>query len=57
MTGGDRTAVGEVLELVRFTGNVVEPWLDVPDPRRAILEKAVRDAGAVRVSVSNANTG
>ena len=55
VTGGDRSAVGEVLDLIRFSGSVVAPWLDVPDPRRAVLEKAVVDAGSIRVSVTNAS--
>jgi hypothetical protein len=33
---------------------VVEPWLAVPDPRRAVLDAAVSDAQAVRVEVENA---
>jgi hypothetical protein len=55
VTGGDHAAVDEVLEDPRLTGLVVvEPWLAVPDPRRAILEQAVRDACAVRIDVENA---
>jgi hypothetical protein len=56
VAGGDHTAVHEVLadpRLRRLT--VVEPWLPVPDPRRGVLEQAVRDAGAVRVEVVNAD--
>ena len=55
VTGGDRTAVDEVLadpRLRRLT--VVGPWLAVPDPRRGVLEQAVRDACAVQVEVLNA---
>jgi hypothetical protein len=33
---------------------VVGPWLAVPDPRRAVLDQAVADAGAVQVEVTNA---
>ena len=33
---------------------VVEPWLAVPDPRRAVLDQAVLDAQAIRVEVTNA---
>lgn len=54
VTGGDRAAVREVLEdprLARHT--VVAPWLAVPDPRRGVLEGAVKDAGAIRVEVTN----
>ena len=55
VTGGDHTAVGEVLEDPRLRYvTVVEPWLPVPDPKRGILEQAVTDAMAVRVEVSNA---
>jgi hypothetical protein len=55
VTGGDRSAVAEVLgdpRLARPT--VVEPWLPVPDPRRAVLEQAVRDACSVSIEVQNA---
>ncbi|MBJ7530449.1 MAG: hypothetical protein JHD04_13125 [Nocardioides sp.] len=53
--GGDRTAVEEVLADPRLRRLVpVEPWLPVPDPRRAVLEQAARDAAAVRVTVVNA---
>jgi hypothetical protein len=55
VTGGDHTAVSEVLEDPRLKYvTVVEPWLPVPDPKRGILEQAVNDAMAVRVEVSNA---
>jgi hypothetical protein len=33
---------------------VVEPWLPVPDPKRAVLDQAVADAQAIRVDVDNA---
>ncbi|HET9996624.1 MAG TPA: hypothetical protein VFQ17_03860 [Nocardioides sp.] len=33
---------------------MVEPWLPVPDPRRAVLDQAIRDAASVRVRVVNA---
>jgi hypothetical protein len=55
VTGGDHGAVAEVLadpRLRRMT--VVGPWLAVPDPRRAVLDRAVGDALSVRVDVSNA---
>lgn len=56
--GGDRTAVEEVLADPRLRRLVpVEPWLPVPDPRRAVLEQAARDAAAVRVTVVNAAAG
>jgi hypothetical protein len=55
VTGGDHGAVEEVLADPRLRGlTVVEPWLPVPDPRRSVLEGAVRDAGATRVEVHNA---
>jgi hypothetical protein len=55
VTGGDHAAVAEVLadqRLGRFT--VVDPWLAVPDPKRAVLDRAVADAQAIRVDVDNA---
>jgi hypothetical protein len=55
VTGGDRAGVREVLADPRLTGLVVvEPWLDVPDPRRRELDAAVQDARAVQVDVRNA---
>jgi hypothetical protein len=55
VTGGDHVAVDEVLadpRLRRLT--VVEPWLPVPDPRRAVLDAAIADAVSLRVEVTNA---
>jgi Actinobacteria/chloroflexi VLRF1 release factor len=55
VTGGDHAAVDEVLADRSLAGLVVhEPWLAVPDPRRAVLDQAVLDAVAVRVDVVNA---
>jgi hypothetical protein len=55
VTGGDRTAVDEVLADQRLRGmTVVEPWLPVADPRRSVLDRAVLDAQSVRVEVTNA---
>jgi hypothetical protein len=55
VTGGDHAAVDDVLADPRLTGiTVVAPWLPVPDPKRAVLDQAVRDAVAVRVEVVNA---
>jgi hypothetical protein len=55
VAGGDRAAVDAVLADPRFArAEVVGPWLPVPDPRRAVLDRAVADAGAVRVDVVNA---
>ena len=33
---------------------VVEPWLAVPDPRRAVLDQAIADAQSLAVDVTNA---
>ena len=55
-TGGDHAAVQEVLadrRLLRV--DVVPPWLPVPDPRRAVLEQAIRDAASASVEVLNAD--
>lgn len=54
VAGGDHGAVEEVLADPRLrTLSVVAPWLAVPDPRRAVLEEAVRGACAVQVEVVN----
>lgn len=54
-TGGDHAAVEAVLADPRLASlEVVGGWLPVPDPRRAVLNAAIVDAGAVRVSVVNA---
>jgi hypothetical protein len=50
--GGDRTAVDQVLEDPRLRALAalrVGPWLPVPDPRRAVLEQAVRDGSSVTI--------
>jgi hypothetical protein len=58
IAGGDRGAVDEVLADPRMRAvAVVGPWLAVPDPRRAVLEQALRDAQALVVSVENAGVG
>jgi hypothetical protein len=55
VAGGDHTAVEEVLADPRLRElRTVGPWLAVPDPRRAVLEQAVRDATAARIEVVNA---
>jgi hypothetical protein len=55
VTGGDHAAVDEVLTDPRLRGlSVVEPWLPVPDPRRAVLDAAILDAASIRVEVTNA---
>ncbi|WP_435768659.1 acVLRF1 family peptidyl-tRNA hydrolase [Nocardioides sp. SYSU DS0651] len=58
VAGGDRTAVREVLGDPRLAVlTLVGPWLAVPDPRRAVLERAVADATALQVEVVNAGAG
>jgi hypothetical protein len=55
VTGGDHAAVEAVLADRRLADLVVvPPFMAVPDPRRAVLDRAVVDAGAVRVAVVNA---
>ena len=55
VTGGDHGAVAEVLADPRLRrATVVGPWLAVPDPRRAVLDRAVGDALSVGVEVTNA---
>ncbi|MEO5708869.1 MAG: acVLRF1 family peptidyl-tRNA hydrolase [Nocardioidaceae bacterium] len=53
--GGDRPAVGIVLSdpRLRHLSDVrVDPWLPVPDPRRAVLDQAVLDGASVSIDVS-----
>ena len=55
--GGDRPAVEAVLSDPRLRALIlvrVDPWLDVPDPRRAVLDRAVADGGSVSITVSDA---
>ena len=55
VTGGDRAAVDGVLADPRLRDLAVAgPWLAVPDPRRAVLAEAVRQACAARIDVHNA---
>lgn len=54
VAGGDRAAVTDVLEDRRLEVVTVDPFLDVPDPRRSVLEQAVADASALQVRVENA---
>lgn len=55
VTGGDHGAVQEVLADPRLRRvDVVPPWLPVPDPRRGVLEQAIRDAASATVEVLNA---
>ena len=54
--GGDRQAVEQVLAdpaLRRLVPVRTGPWLAVPDPRRAVLDQAVRDAVAVRARIED----
>ncbi len=54
VTGGDHGAVDEVLADVRLRGMTpVGPWLAVPDPRRAVLDRAIADALSVGIEVVN----
>lgn len=53
--GGDRSAVDAVLadpRLDEIAARRVEPWLPVPDPRRAVLEQAVADAVSATLTVT-----
>ena len=55
VVGGDHAAVDEVLADARLRHlTVVGPLLDVPDPKRAVLDQAVLDACSARVEVVNA---
>jgi hypothetical protein len=57
VVGGDHAAVTAVLEdrrLADVATRTCEPFLTVPDPRRSVLERAVRDACSVRIDVTNA---
>jgi hypothetical protein len=55
VTGGDHGAVDEVLTDPRLRQvTVADPWLAVPDPRRAVLDGAVAEALSLRVEVRNA---
>jgi hypothetical protein len=54
--GGDRPAVDAVLadpRLRRLAELRVEPWLAVPDPRRAVLDQAVRDGWSAAVEITD----
>ena len=55
VTGGDHAAVAAVLPEAGLADvTVVEPWLPVPDPKRAVLDQAILDASSIRVEVVNA---
>ncbi len=54
--GGDRQAVEQVLadaRLAPLRGLRVEPWLAVPDPRRAVLDRAVLDGASVHIDLTD----
>jgi hypothetical protein len=53
--GGDRSAVEAVLADPRLSRLPVpvEPWLPVPDPRRAVLDQAVADARSLRIRLTD----
>lgn len=58
--GGDRSAVDAVLadpRLAEVASRRVEPWLAVPDPRRAVLEQAIADALSAIVTVTDGVSG
>ena len=55
VTGGDHAAVEAVLGDRRLAGvAVIEPWLPVPQPRRATLNAAIAEAVSIRLEVTNA---
>ena len=57
VTGGDHTAVEQCLaspRLMWWVGRLDSRWLPTADPRRAVLDGAIADAGAVAVDVTNA---
>ncbi len=56
VVGGDHAAVTAVLEDPRLRGSAAKvsgAFLTVPDPRRGVLERAIRDACSVRIDVTN----
>jgi hypothetical protein len=55
VTGGDHAALDAVLADPRLSSvTVLDPWLPVPDPRRAVLDRAIADAQSIAVDVVNA---
>lgn len=55
VVGGDRSAVEAVLADGRLAdARVLGPFLVVPDPRRSVLETAIREACSAQVGVTNA---
>ena len=56
--GGDRTLAGLVLQHPALKGFAAMPrlaYLDVPDPKAAVLRKAAADSCAVRIQVTDAS--
>ena len=54
--GGDRSAVDAVLadpRLEQLTVVRTDPWLDVPDPRRRVLDQAAIDGRSARITVTD----
>lgn len=52
VTGGDRAAIGEVLDDPRVAAHrVVGGWIDAPEPRRAALDAAIERAQALTVTI------
>ena len=54
--GGDHSAVDAVLSeprLERVSVVRTEPWLAVPDPRRAVLDKAIVDGRSVSLRITD----
>lgn len=54
--GGDRALVRQSLQRSGADGWRVARWLDVPDPRRSVLDDAVDWARAVRIELNDAAT-
>jgi len=60
VVGGDRTLVREVLDdprLAHLLGLPRRELYDLPDPRRTVLEEALRRGRAVRISIEDAAPG
>jgi hypothetical protein len=58
--GGDRHAVHEVFtdpRLAAVSAVRSDPWLDVPDPRRAVLERAIVDGSSAILAVDDPHAG
>lgn len=54
VTGGDRAAIDEVVQMTGLGARVVATMPDVREPRRGVFEEAVVDARSVRMRVTNA---